>query len=185
MGNGERGTCRRGESLVPRSFLRLFSEAAGCATAVALPHSPFPVPRSPRAKRANGFSLLEVIAAILLLAITFAALMQVAGSSIGLTNNAADHAQAALWARSLLDTVDLDAPLQPGGREGRFNAQYRWRLKVAPWSPGNANPDAPLRVYKVDLDVLWGSQAHERAAHFSTLRLASAHGGGQLPMLTR
>ncbi|WP_266156357.1 type IV pilus modification PilV family protein [Dyella silvatica] len=146
--------------------------------------SPFPIPRSPQAKHARGFSLLEVIAAILLLAITFAALMQVAGSSIGLTNNAADHAQAALWARSLLDIVDVEAPLQPGNSEGRFNAQYRWHLKVAPWNPGNANADSQLRLYKLDLDVLWGSRVHERSAHFSTLRLVG-NGGGRVPGLPR
>jgi general secretion pathway protein I len=62
---------------------------------------------------ARGFSLLEVIAAMLLLAITFAALMKVAGGSMALTRNADDHSQAALWARSLLDTVDINAPLHP------------------------------------------------------------------------
>lgn len=141
---------------------------------------------SPHAKHSQqGFSLLEVIAAILLLAITFAALMQVAGSSIGLTNNAADHAQAALWARSMLDIAGVDQPLQPGSSEGRFNTQYRWRLKVAPWNPGNASPDVPLRIYKLDLDVLWGPQIHERSAHFSTLRLVGANGNGRPPLVPR
>ena len=123
---------------------------------------------------ARGFSLLEVIAATLLLAIAFAALMKVAGASIALTRNADDHSQAALWARSLLDTVDITTPLQPGNSEGRFNDQYRWHLVVTPWSPqGAADANAPMRVVKLELDVFWGTRPRERVAHFSTLRALS------------
>jgi general secretion pathway protein I len=133
--------------------------------------------------RARGFSLLEVVAATLLLAIAFAALLKVAGGSIALTRNADDHSQAALWARSLLDTVDITTPLRPGSSEGRFDDHYRWRLVVTPWNPpavaglapvpGQAPETGapPMRMMKLDLDVYWGARLHERSAHFSTLRL--------------
>jgi len=123
------------------------------------------------ARRARGFSLLEVVAATLLLAIAFAALLKVAGGSIELTRNADDHSQAALWARSLLDTVDITTPMQPGTTEGRFDANYRWRLVVTPWRSAPATQNMPMRVMKLDLDVMWGARLHERSAHFSTLRV--------------
>lgn len=134
-------------------------------------------PRS--AQRVGGFSLLEVIAAILLLAIAFTALMRVTGGSIGLTNNAADYTRAALWARSLLDTADAEGPLKPGHSEGRFDQQYRWRLTVTPWTPPDANPQfpSPLVIVKVDLDVMWGPGRSERTAHFSTLRMTAPPNG--------
>lgn len=124
-------------------------------------------------RRMRGFSLLEVIAATLLLAIAFAALLKVAGGSIELTRNADDHSAAALWARSLLDTVDITTPLQPGVTQGRFDDNYRWRLVVTPWAAAQATPEqnVPMRVMKLDLDVLWGSRPRERSAHFSTLRI--------------
>ena len=133
------------------------------------------------ASGARGFSLLEVIAAILLLAIAFTALMRVTGGSIGLTNNAADYTRAALWARSLLDTADAEGPLKAGHTEGRFDQQYRWRLTVTPWTPPDADPQQPsaLQMMKLDLDVLWGQGRVERTAHFSTLRLVSAVPQGQ------
>lgn len=127
-------------------------------------------------RRAGGFSLLEVIAAILLLAITFGALMEVAGGAIRLSQNASAHTQAALWARSLLDTRFALDPIQPGVSEGRFNDHYRWRLAVVPWvAPGvtpAANPNA-MQMYRLDLDVMWGSGLFEQKAHFSTLRIGS------------
>lgn len=120
---------------------------------------------------ARGFSLLEVIAATLLLAIAFAALLKVAGGSMALTRNADDHSQAALWARSLLDTVDITTPLRTGSSDGRFDPRYRWHLVVTPWTPPQATADSPLRMVKLDLDVYWGNRSRERSAHFSTLRL--------------
>lgn len=121
--------------------------------------------------RARGFSLLEVVAATLLLAIAFTALLKVAGGSIQLTHNADDHSQAAMWARSLLDTVDITTPLQAGRTEGRFDDNYRWRLVVTPWGPAPAGQDVSIRVMKLDLDVIWGPSLRERSAHFSTLRV--------------
>ncbi|MET3653606.1 type IV pilus modification PilV family protein [Dyella japonica] len=121
--------------------------------------------------RARGFSLLEVVAATLLLAIAFTALLKVAGGSIQLTRNADDHSQAAMWARSLLDTVDITTPLQAGRTEGRFDDNYRWRLVVTPWNPAPTGQNVAVRVMKLDLDVIWGPSLRERSAHFSTLRV--------------
>jgi general secretion pathway protein I len=123
--------------------------------------------------RSLGFSLIEILAALLLLAIAFAALMQVAGSSIGLTRNAADHSEAALWARSLLDTAGMEQKLQAGTTEGKFDKDYRWRLTVTPYQPGDAGNNVSAQMFKLDLDVMWGAP-RERSAHFSTLRMVGA-----------
>jgi general secretion pathway protein I len=127
-------------------------------------------------RHVRGFSLLEVIAAILLLAITFAALMEVAGGSIRLSQSASQYTQAALWARSLLDTRFTLDPIQPGVTEGQFDDRYRWRLQVEPWVGPGVTPAAnanAMQMYQLDLDVMWGSGPFERKAHFSTLRIGS------------
>ncbi|MBQ4855000.1 prepilin-type N-terminal cleavage/methylation domain-containing protein [Rhodanobacter sp. B2A1Ga4] len=125
-------------------------------------------------RRQRGFSLLEVIAAIMLLAIAFTALMKVAGASISLSHNAAEHSAAAMHARSLLDSAFVGEPVTPGSRSGRFDRQYRWQLDVTPWNAaGPAVPGATLQLYQLDLTVSWGAAAHPRTAHFRTLRLGT------------
>jgi general secretion pathway protein I len=132
-----------------------------------------------KARRQGGFSLLEVIAAIMLLSIAFAALMKVAGASINLSRNAAEHSQAAMYARSLLDSAFVGEPVTPGSSSGRFDPHYRWQLDVTPWiGAGAAAPNAPLRLYQLDLNVLWGPPAHPRSAHFRSLRLAGPAANG-------
>lgn len=134
-----------------------------------------------RAGSQRGFSLLEVIAAIMLLAIAFTALMKVAGASISLTHNAAEHSGAAMRARSLLDSAFVGEPIKPGSSSGRFDQQYRWQLNVTRWNQtGNTAPDAALHLYQLDLDVLWGPLAHPRSAHFRTLRLGGPDVGNNL-----
>lgn len=125
-------------------------------------------------KRQRGFSLLELIAAMLLLAIAFAALMKVAGGASVLTGNAATYDEAVLHARSLLDTAFVVEPIAPGVRSGRFDERYRWTLQVAPWEQANG----AARLYRLDLTVVWGNPAHPRQARFSTLRLAGTVSGG-------
>ena len=140
--------------------------------------SPCAIPRSTQ----HGFSLLEVIAAIMLLAIAFTALMKVAGASISLSQNAAAHSEAALYARSLLDTAFVTTPIKPGSTSGRFDQRFRWQLNVTPWSPTTTtSPNTPLQLYQLDLDVMWGPPGHPRSAHFRTLRLASRSPDGLDP----
>jgi general secretion pathway protein I len=133
-------------------------------------------------RRQRGFSLLEIIAAIAILAIAFAALMQVAGSSLSLTARANERTQAALRARTLLDGAYVMEPLREGSSEGRFDDAYRWRMNVSRYVAPDAKPspdgDTGSRTYRLDLDVIWGTGDQERHARFSTLRIGGADPGG-------
>lgn len=126
--------------------------------------------------------MLEVIAAMLLLAIAFAALMKVGSGAIVLARNAAAHDEAALWARSLLDSAFVTEPIQPGTRSGKFDKTYRWTLTTAPWQvPGSKPGDSSLQLYRLDLAVQWGAGAHPNVAHFSTLQLGRPQAQGGSP----
>ncbi|KLD67786.1 prepilin-type N-terminal cleavage/methylation domain-containing protein [Luteibacter rhizovicinus] len=130
----------------------------------------------------RGFSLLEIIAAIAILAIAFAALMQVAGSSMSLTARANERTQAALRARTLLDGAFVMEPLREGDSDGRFDDIYRWHMNVTRYVTPDAKPPTDgvvaSRVYRLDLDVMWGADDNLRHARFSTLRMGGANTDG-------
>lgn len=126
----------------------------------------------------RGFTLLEVMAAILLMAIAFTALLKVAGASTALTQNAANHSAAAMWARSMLDSTFVNAPPEVGHSSGRFDRKFSWQLDVTPWvDTGASGVPESLRLYQVDLEVSWGPHDHVRSAQFRTLRLTMAQRG--------
>lgn len=112
---------------------------------------------------------------MMLLGIAFAALLKVAGGAMALSRNAAAHDEAALWARSLLDTAYVTEPVTAGSRSGKFNARYRWTLTTAPWpTPGSKPGENAFGLYRLDLAVQWGNATHPQVAHFETLRLGPA-----------
>jgi general secretion pathway protein I len=128
-------------------------------------------------RRQRGFSLLEVIAAIMLLAIAFGALMKVVGSSFNLTAHASRRGEAALLARSKLETLGRMDPLQEGQSDGRFDDTYRWQVVVTRWGASQPDDDPSLRLYKLDLDVSWTENAKTSTAHFTTLRMPEVSPG--------
>lgn len=122
--------------------------------------------------------------------------MRVAGSSLNLTARAAERSQAAMWARSLLDSAFALEPIRPGTTSGRFDQRFAWQLAVTPWRLAGTRPDpmslpgpsaggllespesselaTPLHMYQLDLHVMWVNGSHHYDAHFSTLRLSTA-----------
>ncbi len=144
-------------------------------------------------RAARGFTLLEMLAAIMILALAFTMLLKAMGASLALTRKAATRTEVAAMAQSLLDGVYVMSPPRPGVTRGRFDREHQWRLSVEPWYPpaarkrgpdgghgnrhGTVGAQAP-RLYKLDLAVTWGPPARRQEAHFVTLRVADPSSGG-------
>lgn len=118
----------------------------------------------------TGFSLLETIAAILLLALAFGAVMHVAGAATEVAGHARELNRVAMWADTTLDAAGRLEPLREGTQQGWYDTKHQWRMLVSTQSPvpGQA-PD--LHVYRIDLDISWRDGRAERSAHFATVRL--------------
>lgn len=121
----------------------------------------------------RGFTLIEVIAAIVLLSLAFAALLSALGGATRLAADADAHTRAALCAQSALDGAYVLSPLRPGTRQGRCDKQFHWRLHVQPWQPpgqGHHVSGPQVDLFRLDLTVLWNDGGRQQHADFSTLR---------------
>jgi general secretion pathway protein I len=119
---------------------------------------------------ARGFSLLETLAAILLLAIAVAALMRVASASLNLTDKLGQTTRADMLAQGKLDGLGIAEPLRPGDYGGTFDHDYRWRLRIAPWQGDDPPQDSGLKLYRVELLVSWGDARRAHEVKYVTLR---------------
>ena len=154
-----------------------------------------PIRRYRALPRQRGFTLIELVAAFVIFAIVFGVLLQILSTCLHTTAQAADYTRAALWAQSLLDVQGVGEPLKDGDFNGSFDDKYRWRLQVVQIPPqdiapvasavpvaGNSNaaplqttPAAPsIDLYKLQLDVSWGSVYLRHDARFVTLRAQNA-----------
>lgn len=128
------------------------------------------------ARRASGFSLIEIVVAFAVLAIGLGITMQIATSAMRNARQAEERTEAALYAQSLLDSVGIGERLEEGETNGDFGERYRWSLTVAPFEVEAATESpldpalAPVQLYRLELVVTWGRAPREQEARFVTLR---------------
>jgi general secretion pathway protein I len=131
--------------------------------------------------RAKGFTLLEILVAFVVFALAFGVVLELLSSSLNQTRRAREFTQAALWAKSMMDSVGVEEKLEEGRDAGEFDKTYSYELEISEYQlPSETPPQAglyqPLQTFKVHLKVSWAG----RSADFYTLKMTQrelANGG--------
>lgn len=135
------------------------------------PGDPRGDPRARRLHREEGFTLLEVLVAFAVLALTMGVLIEVFSQAIGNTIQSGAYSRAAALAEARLGAVGTDIPLQPGTYNGQPEDGMAWQVVIAPYDLGESGWQAPLQPYLVTATAGWGGSDHTREVSLSTLRL--------------
>jgi general secretion pathway protein I len=100
------------------------------------------------AASAKGFTLLEIVIAFSIAAISMTVLMKVFSTALDVTRRAGGITQATLIAQSKLAAVGSAFALEDGGQAGEEQGgAYRWQLTISPYEvPVTTSPDAPVAV---------------------------------------
>src|SRR4030095_12357997 len=113
--------------------------------------------------RDEGFTLLEVLVALVVLTTTLVAVLQLFGGGLRVARTAGDHADAARLASAKLAELE-PGPLIEGATEGT-DGPYRWTRRVTldpallPFE--RATPGAlAVRLARVNVEVRWGQSRH-------------------------
>lgn len=110
-----------------------------------------------------GFTLIEVLVALLVLSIAVVAALQLFGGGLRLARTAGDQLEATLLASAKLAEGALENP-EEGTTEGS-EGDYRWvrRVTLDPeLLPAEADPAlvSSLRLARVSVEVRWGRNRH-------------------------
>jgi general secretion pathway protein I len=121
----------------------------------------------------GGFSLLEVVVALAILALALGALYPAFSSAARRAHLVAERDRAVMLADSKLAEIDA-AVLRPGIEAGTVDGRYRWRRRVEPYAlPGAGADPTPLIPYQVTMEVRWGPEERARSIELTTVRLGS------------
>ena len=104
---------------------------------------------------APGFTLLEVMIALAILAVALVALLGLRNRDVEMETYARDLTRATLVARQMALTVDAEGTPELGFTEGDFGADrpgYAWKRQVSPFMADLIGD----RVREVRISVLWG-----------------------------
>ncbi|MBI3714513.1 MAG: prepilin-type N-terminal cleavage/methylation domain-containing protein [Betaproteobacteria bacterium] len=138
-------------------------------------------------RRGDGFTLLEMLVACMLLALAMGVLMQVFSRGVNGATAADQKARAMLLAESKFAALGLEDALKEGETNGKFDDDYAWALSVKPYvdpnpkepppagAPADGNIDAllPVQLMEVTLMVTYnGGDNRERNVTLSSLSLA-------------
>ena len=129
---------------------------------------------APRAEPESGFTLIEVLVAFAIAALLLVPLLRIfSGGGAALTRSER-AAEAALWAQTVLEARNGEAPMAEGVEDGDLPGGYHWQRRVTVYSEGAAalRPRTPLVPYEVALTVSWTERGRARAVTLDTLELA-------------
>lgn len=121
----------------------------------------------------SGFTLLEVLVAFTIFALTAGAMMSAISTGLKSSRIASQQAIAALIAESKLAAAGIEHSVQEAGAAGTAQEDYRWRVSVTPLpSEGTAAESAGFLPMRIDVTVSWGNLPDERSVTLSAVRLA-------------
>jgi general secretion pathway protein I len=117
-----------------------------------------------------GFTLLEVLVAVVILSVAVVTLVQLASQALRLLKLSSDYQEAVLLADRVVRAGDASIEGVETGHEGQFDWERRTKLVAVPEDlepVGSASP----RLLALSVAVRWGSG---RTLEVATLRLAPA-----------
>jgi len=133
-----------------------------------------------RADRRNqGYSLIEVLVAMTILAMSLTVLMRIFATGLQNLAVSADYARAVIVAETQLLAAGLDAELLQGESEGLIDERYYWLRTVENYpltAPAGAQ-QLPVSAFLVTVAVAWEHRGRTRQISLNSVRLAAKADG--------
>ena len=122
--------------------------------------------RQSRGRR--GFTLIEVLATLMLMAIVLPAIMNGITLATGAATSSRRRSEASGLAASKLQEIVAGQQWQNGSLSGDFSPDwpdYRWQATVTNWPQDNTN----VGLEQIDIQVMWTARNRPDSLTLSTL----------------
>lgn len=119
-----------------------------------------------RARRQRGFSLVEVLTALVIFSVAIVAFIQGMGASTAIQADLIWEQRAAMLAENVMEEIRYTNDLEEGANEGEFegDAQYHWASLIEPTDIEG--------LMSVTVTITWHDGRREANYSLSTLMMA-------------
>lgn len=122
----------------------------------------------------SGFTLIEVLVALAVFAVSLTVLFDAIANSARYQTQARTIANAGLVAQSILAEIGTEHPLREGQMEGTTSNGFRWRQRTEAYGDAVDRSEWPIGAYTIEITVFSpGNTWEQPAATLKTLRLAT------------
>jgi general secretion pathway protein I len=130
-----------------------------------------------QARSQKGFTLVEVVVAIAILALALGVLLEMIGNGLRGTAQSERMILAGSLARALLAELGTEIPMRESQSTGEFPGGFRWHVNLQNFGDAGDRQQWPMNAYRVFIAVNWDDGARERSFTLATLRLAPKEQG--------
>ena len=129
-------------------------------------------PESNSLKNEQGFSLLEVVVALMIMAGGFLAVLNLFSGSVRSVDFSGQYLKAVTLANSKMNELEIQN-FKVDDSSGNFKNEenYRWEVDISPYDSDLNNEESGIQLQKILLKVLWNDDGHTRNIELATLRL--------------
>jgi general secretion pathway protein I len=123
----------------------------------------------------RGFTLLEVLTAMMILTISIVVIFQLFSGGLRSAKLSDEYTRAIFHARAKMEATLLADALMEGETEGNVEENYRWRLSI---TPVESEEDLGIlknsleTLFRLTVDIIWNDGERERTFTISTLHMA-------------
>jgi prepilin-type N-terminal cleavage/methylation domain-containing protein len=128
-------------------------------------------------KNAKGFTLLEVLVALVVLGLSLITIFELFQGGLQALFASGQYTKALMRAREKLEELALEGNLVVGQHQGTFEDGLRWETQVSPYpmpqiKQGEGDTESSrLKVFELSALVFYTRMGSERSVELSTLRL--------------
>jgi general secretion pathway protein I len=126
---------------------------------------------SHRLKSACGFTLMETLVAMMLLAISLVVILQLFSGGLKSGKMADDYTRAIFHAREKMEEHFLIEDFEEGTFEGTFDDKYRWQVDIKFVEPEDEEENLLVDLVYLDVSVFWPVGGKEKKFQINTLKV--------------
>lgn len=112
-------------------------------------------------QRQSGFTLIEAVVALAILALSLGVVYESFGWSLRRTAGVQKREVAWLTAQSLLAGIRGRPMIEEGSERGEGVDGIEWEMRIVP-AAAVIDPQSPIMPFEVTIDVSWGSRPAQR-----------------------